>query len=64
MNKVRSTVFRALACCDTPLPGRAIKLFFFSPSPKQTKGYDLKKKKKKMKYNVDYKTLLEETKNK
>ena len=24
------TVFRVLACCDPPLPGKAIKLFFFS----------------------------------
>ena len=24
------TVFRALACCDLPLPGKAIKVFFFS----------------------------------
>ena len=24
------TVFEALACCDPPLPGKAIKLFFFS----------------------------------
>ena len=27
-----ATVFRALACCDSPLPGKAIKLSF-SPSP-------------------------------
>ena len=28
------TVFRALACCDPPLPGKAIKLFFFFPYSK------------------------------
>ena len=27
------TVFRALACCDPLLLGKAIKLFFFSPLP-------------------------------
>ena len=27
----RGTVFRALACCDLPLPGKAIKLFLCPP---------------------------------
>ena len=28
LSKGRSTVLRALACCDPPLPGKAIKVFF------------------------------------
>ena len=33
------TVFRALACGDHPLPGKAIKLFFFFFSPKSASAF-------------------------